>query len=1756
MAYEVDSLQIQIESDASKANASLEGLASSLEKMAEASGKLSPDTLKGVATSIQSLVRSLAGSGKVSGFSSAIITLNESLKAADGVSDRVSAIAKSLGELNGFTAPKGLGSVASFMERVSNISSDTSKAAYTISNISSALKGMTEVQIPKNLNSLFKFISGMSGVDTGNVSTYSKAIEELSGSLRTMRDIQIPKGLNSVASFIKEATSISDADKASSGVSRLAMSLHAFDTVDGANVGSAGRGLADMASSLGSMDLDDAKIETIRKVVPLLREINEGIGSFNNDVRINIRVDENGIKKAERQIEELSGEAQNAAGGLHADGTSNSADPAGLNEQADTIEKNIARIQALVNEYRNTIKDFQKDPTSAKVDAYEDAQKNLPGMEALIGEYEKFQKTGESPFANVFKGANASDDELKQFGQNAITMARQAEQMKEGINAAASAFNSLGIAMNGLGAGNFQSLFGSLSGLMRTVDASSGMGKVIGSIGIGISKIAPAVGVAVSAIKTLVSMIEAFEKAGERAIQNVISAVNKLVGYIRTAVGAVKNLVSGLAELDKKFGFASVAKKAFGGISDAASGLRKRVEKSFNNMSKDIAKHYRTFIYMGFRKIFTALYDEAKDSFERLAKYSDSIGSAFNKNVSDIVANFHYLGNSIMAALEPIINAITPVIDWITDRIVNLLNLINQLLNALGGGVTWTKAVKGAGNFAQDLDKAGKSASKLKGTILGFDEINRLDDKNKGGKGDSDLGGLNGNFETKPISDQIKKLAESMKGPDWTKFGETIGQGMISAMEKIPWGKIQMAAQKLGSRLATMLNGIFSSSDMGKSWGWWIGHTLQQAINTGLHFANSFGKKLNWKLLGNTIADGIRGMLDTIDWNLIYGTLIVYAKGITDALNQFFSRKDIFKDAGKAVGKLFNGVLNAINLAITNFDWNSAGDSIALFLGNALTTINWQGVGTTLANGINSVFDMVKGFVDQFPWNTLAIDFAEGINSFLAGIKWEDIQATMVDAVHQITEGINNFISNVDPNEFGNAIAQYINTFIYAFASFIDTFDFGELGTKLGESVRKAFVETDWVALGTSVGEGITNLIVGLGNFVAASDFGTITQNLLDGIKAAMENITWEDVSESMRKVGGAIKDAFDKIIADKAFWEDLGTTLGSAVHSLFDGLSSMLEDDSQIDQLVEDINSMIENFLNSLEVDDVAETINKLVRGVCKLITDVLNGEGAEELREGIEKVVKNLPWADIANAVAAITKEKHFFKMIKAKIGVAYVAGELKGTAEGIAKAIFAKPISPNPHKPILDSPAFSGKINAELKDASGKVDAKNFDLWEPISKGLNGAKEKTTYWLDENEFVDNSKLSGSINSSIETASGNIDVEDKFKPSFETAINGIEAWWDQQWQTTSDNIAAHTGTTMQASMANVHLWDHIKDAFGELKVNIPEIFDGIKEKITSAWSDVSGWFEGIAGKIGGAFSLVKDTIGDAFSSAKEKVVEVWDTVYGWFHDTIIQPLTDKWTEFKDIVGGLFSTLWQGIQEVWGYVTGWFIDTIVTPLTEKWTEFKTTVGGLFSTLWDNIKSVWNTVATWFDENIVSPVRKLFDDVTGDIGGFFSDLWEDVKKGVHTAFSGAVGVIEDAVNGVITIINGAIKGLNALIDVRNKIPFGGKTEKFELLDKVSFEGFANGGFPQSGELYMANENGFGSEMIGQMGNRHVVANNDQIINGIRAGVAEAIVNTLPQFVNAGGGDVVLYLGDEEVARAAMRGQQRLDKRYNPAIQLG
>lgn len=75
--------------------------------------------------------------------------------------------------------------------------------------------------------------------------------------------------------------------------------------------------------------------------------------------------------------------------------------------------------------------------------------------------------------------------------------------------------------------------------------------------------------------------------------------------------------------------------------------------------------------------------------------------------------------------------------------------------------------------------------------------------------------------------------------------------------------------------------------------------------------------------------------------------------------------------------------------------------------------------------------------------------------------------------------------------------------------------------------------------------------------------------------------------------------------------------------------------------------------------------------------------------------------------------------------------------------------------------------------------------------------------------------------------------------------------------------------------------------------------------------------------------------------------------------------------------------------------------------------------------------------------------------------------------------------------------------------------------------------------PDTGQLFVARERG--PELVGAIGNRTAVANNDQIIDGIRAGVAEAMRET--QGNNGGAVEVKVYLDGRQITASVEKHQR-------------
>ena len=417
-----------------------------------------------------------------------------------------------------------------------------------------------------------------------------------------------------------------------------------------------------------------------------------------------------------------------------------------------------------------------------------------------------------------------------------------------------------------------------------------------------------------------------------RILGGVTSAFSKVGGVIRRTSGLfgalIQKFTSGIPILNR----------FTGGVKDNGS--------SFGGGLKNLLKYS-----LGIRSLF-ALVNKLRsalvDGFKNLSQYSGDT----NNSLSMLMSSLTQLQNAFATAFAPVLNIVAPILNAVIQKIISVVNAIGQFTSALTGASTFIKAKQLNQNYAASLDKNTKSANKandankkLQRTLLGFDQINKLDDTSGSSSSDSaGTGGLTGKdmFETLNVSNEMKALAaqikEAWRNADFTGIGRIVGHKLNSALQNIPWDSIQKTCNRIAKSTATFLNGFIEATDWNL-----VGNTLSQGINTVFGTANTFAENFNWESLGNAVGNGINGALGGLDWNLINETVFNIAKGITDGLNGFIQTTD-WGLVGHSLGSGINTVIGFIHTAIENFDWIGTGKALSEFVNSAIQTVDFAGI--------------------------------------------------------------------------------------------------------------------------------------------------------------------------------------------------------------------------------------------------------------------------------------------------------------------------------------------------------------------------------------------------------------------------------------------------------------------------------------------------------------------------------------------------------------------------------------------------------------------------------------------------------------------------------------------------------------------------------------------------------------------------------------------------------------------------------------------
>lgn len=269
------------------------------------------------------------------------------------------------------------------------------------------------------------------------------------------------------------------------------------------------------------------------------------------------------------------------------------------------------------------------------------------------------------------------------------------------------------------------------------------------------------------------------------------------------------------------------------------------------------------------------------------------------------------------------------------------------------------------------------------------------------------------------------------------------------------------------------------------------------------------------------------------------------------------------------------------------------------------------------------------------------------------------------------------------------------------------------------------------------------------------------------------------------------------------------------------------------------------------------------------------------------------------------------------------------------------------------------------------------------------------------------------------------------------------------------------------------------------------------------------------------------------------------WDSITGWLEDTWDsanewgQKIVDSFSEWCDGVSEKIDNLGPAINEKWdkvkegitdikAKVSVWFSQK-AEDITEKWNGLVSSVKdkaaelkAKFAQKASDIKEGWqeriSSVKDKFAnvkaklpqtrEDIKKGWQKRLKDVkakTASIKASFSqkksditDKWKSLTSGVKNKVAEVTLNFKDKVTSFAqNAITKIVTTLNKFITAINKLP------GIEV-SLIPVPKFAEGGFPMQGQMFVARE--AGPELVGTIGGRTAVANNDQIVEGISAGV--------------------------------------------------
>ena len=868
---------------------------------------------------------------------------------------------------------------------------------------------------------------------------------------------------------------------------------------------------------------------------------------------------------------------------------------------------------------------------------------------------------------------------------------------------------------------------------------------------------------------------------------------------------------------------------------------------------------------------------------------------------------------------------------------------------------------------------------------------------------------------------------------------------------------------------------------------------------------SDFAKKLKdaWKNadfteIGQIVGTKLNDALNRIPWGPIQNTSRKVGKSIGTFISGFVEVPDLGTNIGKAIAKAVNTGVGGINAFLDNTGWDSVGKFIGDGLNGAADTVDWPGIGHLYAQKWNAVFAVIGEAARTFKWTGFGQDLAGGLNTAITDFDWA-----------------------------GNGVRV------------------GDLAKGLLNTIVAVLEQTDWRKLGNSVR-----------TFVVSIDWSGIVSELARGFGAAFGSLG--------ALIGGLVGEAFKS--AQKYFAQKTKECGGHAVLGFFKGiLDAIVNVAVWIKKNICD--PFMKGFRNAFGIHSpskvMAEMGKYLIEGMLNGITDKISDikQKFSEIKDAISK-----KWEEVKTDTSKKWKQINDDTSKK----IANLRDDAKTKFEEIRSKISDKWSSVRQNTEISwnnTKTSLAQKWSGIRSDASSKFENIRSTV---AQKWTNLHGNTTSTWSQIGSSLKNtwSDLKGNASRAFGTISDNIlncfrNLKNSLKSTMSgvanaiispigSAVNGVISgvnwilgkvgssksfakWQVPKFANGSEGLQADTLGVVNDQPGGIYREMVIRpdgSAFVPQGRNVPLMMEKgtqiVPAKQTQQYLSMMPHFKN------GIGTKIKDTISDVWSyvSHPSKLVEL---------------ALEKFADVGNAAEPGLSIAKGVISQVKGSITD-FVKNLFSESTPKVNYVASKGVEQWRSL--AIKALQLT-GQYSAANLNSLLYQMQTESSGNPNAI--NLWDsNAKRG--TPSKGLMQVIDPTFRAyAMAPYNQNIWDplSNMIASIRYAVSRYGSLGR-----AYQGHGYASGGFPQTGEFFMARESG--PELVGRMGSRNAVANNDQITESIKGAVFEAMLDAFQAYgifekKSDANKDVTLELtikaDSETLYKVVRKGKEKHDGRY-------